>query len=121
MKNRDKTYVDISVFRFKKEGEAVNFYKVSNDYINFIHTVDHHCINSSNMIGIILRFHEHIYFLPVDGKDSNDYDANGEVRASTPSILRMLDMNMKEILENVYFLICFPYHLLALLLFSQCF
>lgn len=59
--------------------------------MNYICDLDHHLRKSDTIVGIVIRLHELIYFLPIDSLDKTDVDEQGNIRKSTPSIMRMID------------------------------
>lgn len=86
----------------------MNFYKINKDYIRYAHSIDQYCIDSFRSIGVILRLNGYIYFLPVDGADTSDFDLNGELKKTTPTILRMIDMKTKNYLGKCLFSNMYP-------------
>ena len=85
----------------------MRFYKPNPAYLEYLYNLDNNIIKIRNMIGIVIRLNEMIYFLPVDSVSSTDYDGNNELRKTKPTILRMIDSKTGNYLGNVYFQICF--------------
>lgn len=98
----------VSLFFIKERKIDMNFYKVNSNYINYIHNIEQHCIDSIHSIGIILRIEGYIYFLPIESVDASDFNDCGEIRKSTPTILRMIEINKKELLGKCLFSNMFP-------------
>lgn len=69
---------------------------------------DHNIINSNHMIGIVLRLHEMIYFLPVVCASESDYDDHHNLRKTTPAMLRMYDTKTQKYLGKCLFSNMFP-------------
>lgn len=86
----------------------MKFFKPNPEYLEYIYSIDHNIINSRNMIGIVLRLNEIIYFLPIDSVSESDYDENKNLRKSTPTILRMYDLKTQDFLGKCLFSNMFP-------------
>lgn len=86
----------------------MRFYKPNPKYLEYIYDLDNHIINTINMIGIVIRLNEMIYFLPVDSVSSTDYDENNKLRKTTPTILRMIDSKTGDYLGKCLFSNMFP-------------
>lgn len=86
----------------------MRFYKPNPEYLEYIYTLDKNIINTTNMIGIVIRLNEMIYFLPVDSVSNTDYDENNKLRRTTPTILRMIDSKTGDYLGKCLFSNMFP-------------
>lgn len=86
----------------------MRFYKPNPEYLEYIYNLDNNIINTRNMIGIVIRLNEMIYFLPVDSVSSTDYDENNKLRKTTPTILRMIDSKTGDYLGKCLFSNMFP-------------
>lgn len=86
----------------------MRFYKPNPEYLEYIYNLDNNIINTRNMIGIVIRLNEMIYFLPVDSISSTDYDENNKLRKTTPTILRMIDSKTGDYLGKCLFSNMFP-------------
>lgn len=86
----------------------MRFYKPNPAYLEHIYSLDNNIINTRNMIGIVIRLNEMIYFLPVDSVSSTDYDENNKLRKTTPTILRMIDSKTGDYLGKCLFSNMFP-------------
>ena len=54
----------------------MRFYKLNPEYLEHIYNLDNNSINTRNMIDIVIRLNEMIYFWPIDSLSSSDYDEN---------------------------------------------
>lgn len=86
----------------------MRFYKPNPEYLEYIYNLDNNIINTTNVIGIVIRLNEMIYFLPVDSASSTDYDENNKLRRTTPTILRMIDSKTQDYLGKCLFSNMFP-------------
>jgi len=99
----------------------MRFYKVNENYLQYLHNVESKIILSHQIIGIPLRLNEFIYFLPIDALDESDYDENHMLRKSTPTILRMRDVETQECYGKCLFsnMFAVPYKELILMDHNQ--
>ena len=81
----------------------MHFFTVNKDYIKAIKKEDSHIIMSTHLIGTVLRLHESIYFLPVLPLDKSDFDEQGNIRKSSPTIMRMYQLEEDEYLGKCLF------------------
>ncbi|MBS5111581.1 MAG: type III toxin-antitoxin system ToxN/AbiQ family toxin [Coprobacillus cateniformis] len=86
----------------------MRFYKPSPEYLNYIYSLDNNIINTKNMIGVVIRLNEMIYFLPIDSVSRTDYDENNKLRKTTPTILRMFDTKTQDYIGKCLFSNMFP-------------
>ena len=86
----------------------MRFYKPNPEYLNYIYSLDNNIINTKNMIDIVIRLNEMIYFLPIDSVSSTDYDENNKLCKTTPTILRMFDSKTQDYLGKCLFSNMFP-------------
>lgn len=86
----------------------MHFFEVSQKYINDIKKEDSHIIASNHLVGTVLRLHEKIYFLPILSLEQNDFDNDGNIRKSSPTIMRMYDIDKQEYLGKCLFSNMFP-------------
>lgn len=99
----------------------MKFYKVNEQYVKFLLDIDGKIVRSQNIIGILLRLNELIYFLPYLSPDESDKDSTGEIKKTQPTIFRLFDSITgdfygKILLSNMY---AVPYKDLQLLDYSQ--
>lgn len=99
----------------------MKFYKVNEQYVKYLTTIDKKVSQSQNIIGIPLRMNELIYFLPYFCLDESDKDSTGKIKKTQPTIFRLFDLNTKDfygkiLLSNMF---AVPYKDLAPLDYSQ--
>ncbi|MFQ9924045.1 MAG: type III toxin-antitoxin system ToxN/AbiQ family toxin [Beduini sp.] len=86
----------------------MRFFKPNPNYLEYMYSLDNNIINTKNMIGIVIRLNEMIYFLPVDSISSSDYDEKNNLRKTTPAIFRMFDMKTHDYIGKCLFSNMFP-------------
>lgn len=86
----------------------MKFFRPNPEYIKYAYSIDKYIINTENLMGIVIRLKEMIYFLPIVSSSDSDYDENHNLRKTTPAILRMFDAKNQDYLGKCLFSNMFP-------------
>jgi protein AbiQ len=82
-----------------------NLYIVDDNYIEYLREFDNRVMfnknNKRKYLGIILKVNNLNYFVPLSSPKKNDYNKNGNIKASTDYILRIIYNN--ELKGNLKF------------------
>lgn len=86
----------------RKDVFEMRLYSANREYIDYLHSIDNRIICSNNLLGIPLRLNGLIYFLPMNCPSVSDYD-NGALKKSTPTVMRMNDVNSDKCYGKLLF------------------
>lgn len=82
----------------------MNLFTVNKDYLNYLQKLNIKFFKT-DFSGLITRLNGFIYLVPVVGLSDNDFEKDGSLKKSTPSIFRMMENNNpigKALLSNMF-------------------
>lgn len=86
----------------------MKLYSVTQKYMDYMIEKNEKIVISKMTTGFVMRLNGFIYFIPLEQADQNDYEENGLIKRSTPSILRMIDQRSAQCIGKCLFSNMFP-------------